>query len=80
MSDFNNNNFEFINSEPELIISEPEFIDNETELQFNSQFILCIEEFDTIKGVSSLDTRLFIGYNKFHDSFFVRGNRVKKIL
>jgi hypothetical protein len=80
MSHIIDNEPELINNvdTPELNNNEYELIDNETELQFNSQFILCIEEFDKIKGVTSIDSRLFIGYNKFYNSYFIRGNRVKK--
>lgn len=54
---------------------ETDFIDNESELQFNTQFILCIEEFDIKNDNPLMDTRLFIGYNTEDNHYFVRGNR-----
>jgi hypothetical protein len=50
----------------------------DTELQFNSQLIMCIEELDCVNGINSIDTRLFIGWNRNKNEFFVRGKRQDK--
>ena len=47
------------------------FIYSDSELQMDSQMILCIEENDE----TSIDTRLFIGWNESENNFFVRGRR-----
>jgi hypothetical protein len=47
------------------------FVYNESELQMDSQMILCIEENDG----TSIDTRLFIGWDEIENNFFVRGRR-----
>jgi hypothetical protein len=48
-----------------------DFLYNDSELQMDTQFILCIEEYDN----RSIDTRLFIGYSSRDDDYFVRGKR-----
>lgn len=48
---------------------------NDSENQTNSQLILCIEEKDGIQGPNSVDTRMFIGWNRGVNDFFVRGKR-----
>ncbi len=48
---------------------------NDSELQMDSQLILCIEEYDSVKTPTSIDTRLFIGWSNDHKDFFVRGKR-----
>lgn len=48
---------------------------NDSELQMDTQFILCIEEYENKKDEMLMDTRLFIGYNSNDDNYFVRGKR-----
>jgi hypothetical protein len=52
------------------------FLYNDSELQMDSQLILCIEEHDKIKDKSSIDTRLFIGWNTPTNDYFIRGKRL----
>lgn len=47
----------------------------DSELQFTSQLILCIEEFDDLKDDNVIDNRIFIGWGSFHEQYFVRGKR-----
>ena len=47
------------------------FTNNDSELQMDSCLILCIEEYDK----SSIDTRMFIGYDVSVEDYFVRGKR-----
>ncbi len=52
-----------------------EFIYNDSELQMDTNFILCIEEYDNKKSKNPIDTRLFIGYSSKDDDYYVRGKR-----
>ena len=52
-----------------------EILYNDSELQMSSRFILCIEEIDRINMNSPIDTRLFIGWSKKDNEYFVRGKR-----
>jgi hypothetical protein len=50
---------------------------NDSELQMDSQLILCIEEYDSVKNPTSIDTRLFIGCSNgtSDEEYFIRGKR-----
>jgi hypothetical protein len=53
-----------------------DFYYNDSKLQMNTRLILCFEELNNNKGkTSSIDTRLFIGWNKENNYYFVRGKR-----
>ena len=51
------------------------FLYNDSELQMDSHLILCIEEHDKPTDNSSIDTRLFIGWNRPTNDYFIRGKR-----
>lgn len=53
-----------------------DFFYNDSELQMESKLILCIEEHDDRNDSSSVDTRLFIGWNNQNNDYFIRGKRV----
>lgn len=46
------------------------------ELDQDSCLVLCIEEHDTINGLPSIDTRMFISYNEEADVYIVNGKRL----
>ena len=48
-----------------------DFTNNDSELQMDSHLILCIDECDN----TSIDTRIFIGYDESDKDYFVRGKR-----
>lgn len=52
-----------------------DYMYNDSELQMNTRFILCIEEYDGEIDKKSIDTRLFIGYSVNDDDYYVRGKR-----
>jgi hypothetical protein len=47
----------------------------DSEFQTNSLLILCIEEQDSLIDKTSIDNRLFIGWNNLTDEYFIRGRR-----
>lgn len=47
----------------------------DSELQMLSQLILCIEEKDSWSAPKCLDTRVFLGWSKSCNEFFIRGKR-----
>jgi len=52
-----------------------DFAYTDSELQMDTQFILCIEECDDTNLFSTVDTRLFIGWDLSDKDYFVRGRR-----
>jgi hypothetical protein len=52
-----------------------DFAYTDSELQMDTQFILCIEECDDTNLFSTVDTRLFIGWDLSDEDYFVRGRR-----
>ena len=47
----------------------------DSEFQTNSLLILCIEEQDSSIDKTSIDNRLFVGWNNLTDEYFLRGRR-----
>lgn len=48
---------------------------NDSELQMDSNLILCIEDHDNENDSTSIDNRLFIGWNEEDKDYYVRGKR-----
>jgi hypothetical protein len=57
------------------IETETDIIYNDSKLQKQSCLILCIEEHDSKLNPSSIDTRLFIGWNDELQEYFINGRR-----
>lgn len=51
------------------------FLYNDSELQMDTNVILCIEEHDNPADKSSIDTRLFVGWDWENGDYFIRGKR-----
>ena len=51
-----------------------DFFYADSDIQTQTQLILCIEECDNNNNCP-VDTRLFIGYSRNSETFFVRGRR-----
>ena len=52
-----------------------DFAYTDSELQMDTQLILCIEECEPEGYPTSVDTRLFIGWDPKYKDYFVRGRR-----
>ena len=51
------------------------FLYNDSEMQMDTSLILCIEDHDDPSDKSSIDTRLFIGWDWSNGDYFIRGKR-----
>lgn len=52
-----------------------DFLYRDSELQMDSHLILCIEEVEVKDDFKSLDNRIFIGWDKETQQFYLRGKR-----
>lgn len=49
---------------------------NDSNLQTDSRLILCIEEFEIANKTNSMDNRIFIGWNREDNDYYLRGKRM----
>lgn len=52
-----------------------DFLYRDSELQMDSHLILCIEELEVKDDFKTLDNRIFIGWDKETQQFYLRGKR-----